>query len=477
MSVPQLKALPQSKVSDHHKRATAGDPSVVFAINYLLCPVTVLLALTISLMVWRIPFTGPYMLVAALALVGVTDFLRLPTIRGRQSIFTASRFLLDTALRWALVFGIIFALIYFSGVAERLNANVLLTWVISTTFLLWGGQLAGLHWGLRRVPPRRAVIVGLTDLGVRLQHTLTDDPLMCTDVIGFFEDRGPDRLSPELRKNVLGRAVHLPEFIMQNKVDVVYITLPMTRHPRVLHLMEQLRDSTVSIYFVPDLFIFNLVQARLDFVHGVPVVAVRESPFYGVHGISKRLCDLLIALTLVILLFPILVSIAMSVRVTSPGPVLFKQRRYGLDGKPIIVYKFRSMTVTEDGENSYTQVTRNDSRVTRLGAILRKTSLDELPQLFNVIKGSMSIVGPRPHAVAVNEQYRQLIPSYMVRHKVKPGITGLAQVNGYRGGDDLESMTKRVNLDLIYLSQWSMRMDMLILLKTALIVWKDRRAY
>lgn len=143
----------------------------------------------------------------------------------------------------------------------------------------------------------------------------------------------------------------------------------------------------------------------------------------------------------------------------------------------MVIYKFRTMAVTEDGENAYTQVTRSDARVTRFGALLRRLSLDELPQLLNVIEGSMSIVGPRPHAIAVNEQYRRLIPSYMARHKVKPGITGLAQVNGYRGGDDLESMTKRVDFDLAYLSRWSLRMDMLILLKTAAMMWTDRRAY
>jgi putative colanic acid biosynthesis UDP-glucose lipid carrier transferase len=244
-----------------------------------------------------------------------------------------------------------------------------------------------------------------------------------------------------------------------------------------LRLLEVLRDSTVSIYFVPDLFVFNLVQARFDLVHGIPVVSVRESPFYGYHGISKRMCDLAVSLVAFLLLSPVLVAVALGVKATSPGPILFKQRRYGLDGKPIIVYKFRSMTVTEDGDKAYTQVSRNDARVTRFGAFMRRTSLDELPQLINVLEGTMSIVGPRPHAVAVNEQYRRLIPSYMVRHKVKPGITGLAQVNGYRGGDDLDSMTKRVDLDLVYLSQWSLRMDMLIILKTAVMVWTDRRAY
>ena len=169
--------------------------------------------------------------------------------------------------------------------------------------------------------------------------------------------------------------------------------------------------------------------------------------------------------------------LALGVKLSSPGPVIFKQKRYGLDGKEILVYKFRSMTVTEDGVVQFTAVSRNVARVTRFGAFIRATSLDELPQLFNVLEGSMSLVGPRPHAVAVNEQYRRLISGYMVRHKVKPGITGWAQVNGFRGGDDLESMQRRVAADLEYLRNWSLGLDIAILFRTVALVWADRRAF
>jgi putative colanic acid biosynthesis UDP-glucose lipid carrier transferase len=172
-----------------------------------------------------------------------------------------------------------------------------------------------------------------------------------------------------------------------------------------------------------------------------------------------------------------MLAAAIGVQLTTPGGVIFTQRRYGLDGREILVYKFRSMTVSEDGDHTYTQVIRNDSRVTPFGSFIRKTSIDELPQLFNVLEGSMSLVGPRPHAIAVNEQYRKLISGYMVRHKVKPGITGWAQVNGARGGDDLPSMTRRVELDLEYLRNWSLGLDIAILLKTATLLFGDRRAY
>jgi len=251
----------------------------------------------------------------------------------------------------------------------------------------------------------------------------------------------------------------------------------MSRDPRILSILEELRDSTASIYFVPDLLAYNLLQARLDVLNGIPIVAVCETPLYGASWLAKRISDLIIASAAALLLLPILLLVALCIRLETPGPILFKQKRYGLDGREILVYKFRSMSVTEDGKNQFTAATRGDRRVTKVGAFIRKTSLDELPQLFNVLEGSMSIVGPRPHPVAMNEHYRREIPGYMIRHKVKPGITGWAQVNGYRGGDDLESMRKRIEFDLAYLQHWSLGLDIKILFKTLAVVWADRNAY
>jgi putative colanic acid biosysnthesis UDP-glucose lipid carrier transferase len=219
------------------------------------------------------------------------------------------------------------------------------------------------------------------------------------------------------------------------------------------------------------------VQARVDVLHGMPMFAVNESPFFGIRSVTKRVSDIMLSLMILLVVWPVLAAVAIGVKRTSAGPVIFRQLRYGLDGREIWVYKFRSMTVTEDGAHSYTQVTRGDSRVTAFGAFIRRTSLDELPQLFNVLEGSMSIVGPRPHAIAVNEHYRRLIPSYMFRHKVKPGITGWAQVNGYRGGDDLSTMTKRIEFDLDYLKNWSIWFDLRIILRTMSVLWNDRDAY
>jgi len=214
----------------------------------------------------------------------------------------------------------------------------------------------------------------------------------------------------------------------------------------------------------------------MDVVSGVPVVAVCETPFTGISGLIKRSSDIVLSLLIIALVSPLLLLIALSVKLSSPGSVIFRQRRYGLDGQEIIVYKFRTMKVMEDGA-AIRQASRDDPRVTRLGALLRRTSMDELPQFFNVLQGRMSIVGPRPHAVVHNEMYRKLIKGYMLRHKVRPGITGWAQVNGYRGETEtLDKMKGRIDLDLDYLRNWSLRLDLYIIAKTVWVIFKGEHA-
>jgi putative colanic acid biosynthesis UDP-glucose lipid carrier transferase len=276
---------------------------------------------------------------------------------------------------------------------------------------------------------------------------------------------------------LLGRIDGLSNYARANSLDVIYIALPMATQPRILRLLDDLRDTTVSIYFVPDIFMTDLIQGHLDSINGIPVVGVCDTPVSGVNGIVKRASDIVLSILILVLLSPIMLAIALGIKLTSPGPILFVQRRYGLDGKDILVYKFRSMTVCEDGDH-IRQATRHDKRITRLGAFLRKSSLDELPQFFNVLQGRMSIVGPRPHAVAHNEIYRKLIKGYMVRHKVKPGITGWAQVNGHRGEtEQLEKMEARIEFDLDYLRNWSLKLDLAIIAKTVYVVLKAKNAY
>jgi len=296
-------------------------------------------------------------------------------------------------------------------------------------------------------------------------------------VAGFFDDRAPSRLEALEPGRLLGNLDQLAEYAKKQRVDLIYVTLPMASQPRIMKLLDELHDTTASVYFTPDIFIFDLIQGRMDTIGGIPVLAVCETPFSGMNGVVKRASDIVLASLILLAISPILAAIALGVKLSSPGPVLFRQRRYGLDGREIVVYKFRSMTVTEDGP-VVKQATKNDARVTRFGAFLRRTSLDELPQFVNVLQGRMSIVGPRPHAVAHNEMYRKLIKSYMVRHKVRPGITGWAQVNGLRGETEtVEKMRRRIEYDIDYLNNWSLWLDLRILLKSIPIILRDNRAY
>jgi putative colanic acid biosynthesis UDP-glucose lipid carrier transferase len=245
----------------------------------------------------------------------------------------------------------------------------------------------------------------------------------------------------------------------------------------MVELIHALGDTVASVYFVPDLLAFEPMQPRIIDVGGIPVYSVRDTPMLGTNALLKRAIDLLLGIAGLLMLFPVMLAIAAAVRVSSPGPALFKQRRYGLDGEEILVYKFRSMTASA-GAHAVTQATRQDARVTGVGRLLRRTSLDELPQLLNVLEGNMSVVGPRPHAVAHNEQYRRLIDGYMIRHKVRPGITGWAQVNGWRGETDtVDKMRRRVEHDLEYLRNWSVWLDLKIIVRTVGTVLSARNAY
>ena len=250
------------------------------------------------------------------------------------------------------------------------------------------------------------------------------------------------------------------------EIDSVYIAMPLHNEQHITDLVDALADTTASVFILPDLFVFELTHARWIDFGGLPLISVYETPFNSLYGWVKRVEDVLAASLILMFISPLLLLIAVAVKLTSPGPILFKQNRYGLNGAIVEVWKFRSMTVCENGD-IINQAQKNDTRITPLGAFLRKNSLDELPQFFNVLQGSMSIVGPRPHAIAHNEEYRKLIKGYMLRHKVKPGITGWAQINGWRGETDtLEKMEKRVEYDLQYIQNWSLWLDIKIIFLT-----------
>ena len=297
------------------------------------------------------------------------------------------------------------------------------------------------------------------------------------DFVGYFDDRADARVDGLAMEQVLGGLKDVAEHIRQQSIREVFITLPLGSQPRIVELLEQMQDTTASLFFVPDVFGISIIQGRLQDMNGLPVVGICETPFTGTNELIKRASDIVLATVILLLISPLMLAVAIGVKLSSPGPVIFRQRRTGLDGEDITVYKFRSMT-SQDNGSVVRQATKNDSRITPFGAFIRRTSLDELPQFFNVLQGRMSIVGPRPHAVAHNEEYRRIVKAYMVRHKVKPGITGWAQVNGQRGETDtVAKMQARVEYDLEYLRNWSLGLDLQIIVRTIRLVFFDRNAY
>jgi putative colanic acid biosynthesis UDP-glucose lipid carrier transferase len=459
-------------------RGTAEPPSVAL-LKHILNPSVIVAMLLLCLLVYGKPITQPYLALAALAFLVAAQIVSEPVLdesaRGSLALLLRHRIFAE----WLLVSAVLLLIAFAFKVTEVFSRRVVLTWFAVTPFAVLAAQA-----GLRRFAEFSAlrgrivqshVIVGANEAGQRLAQRLRQNPHLGT-FKGFFDDRQDERLASLPDEQLLGSMADILDYVRLNAVSNIYICLPI-REERVLKLMDGLKDTTASVYFVPDIFSFDLMQAQLAEIDGIPLVAVCETPFCGMNGVLKRMSDIFFSSLAIVLLAPVMLTIAATIRLTSPGPAIYRQRRYGLYGEAITVYKFRSMTVCEDDAN-VVQAQRNDPRVTPLGRMLRRTSLDELPQLFNVLFGSMSMVGPRPHAVAQNEEYRKIIDGYMLRYKVRPGITGWAQVNGFRGETEtVEKMKRRVEYDLDYLRNWSLALDVDILLRTARLVWRDGNAY
>lgn len=450
-------------------------------VNSLLHPLLATATLVACVHAYGEQFTGHYLLLTVLTFFIASQVFDEIDILVPWSSFHLTRLIRGVVVGWGIVAAILLFLGYATQLTDNFEQEIILSWFAATPLvLLTGTKIARMlvrRAVVQGVIAHSAIVVGANELGRELFGRLRNDLYSGVSVRGYFDDRRMERLQGLDSAEVLGRVKDAPDYVKRNNIDCVYIALPIAAQPRIIELINELRDSTASVYFVPHLFVFDLIQARVDAVNGIPVVAVCETPIFGVNAVVKRAFDLVMASSILLAMWPVIVAIALAVRATSPGPALFKQRRYGLGGEEIMVYKFRTMTVQEDGD-CIEQARRGDKRVTPLGTFLRRTSLDELPQLFNVLGGSMSIVGPRPHAVAHNEQYRKLIDGYMIRHKVKPGITGWAQVNGFRGETEtVEKMRRRVEHDLDYLRNWSVSLDMWIMVKTLITIWKDRNAY
>jgi len=390
-------------------------------------------------------------------------------------------------LRVWVAWGFVATLLLFTAFAFKESAAfsraVTLGWFFSAPLVVSGWRavvrLILQEMRKRGRNTRRVAIAGMTEMGEHVAQSIHDSPWLGMQLVGFFDDRTKERCHATESEfgECIGGFDDLVQWAKDGDIDVIYLALPLKAEPRVNAILRRLADTTASVYMVPDFFVFDLLHGRWSRLDDIPVVSVFETPFYGVDGWVKRLEDIVLGTVFLTIASVPMALVALGVKLTSRGPVFFRQRRYGLNGDVIHVLKFRSMSVAEDGAK-VTQAKKNDSRITPFGAFLRRTSLDELPQLFHVVTGSMSLVGPRPHAVAHNEEYRGLIHGYMLRHKVKPGLTGWAQVNGWRGETDtLHKMEKRVEHDLEYIRRWGLLLDLRIILLTVFSPKVHRNAY
>jgi putative colanic acid biosysnthesis UDP-glucose lipid carrier transferase len=475
---PRARTAQLAQLAAPARRIVNERAPLVFA-QRLVDPALVAMLVPASCWIFDVSFGQPYQLVAALTcLAGLLRFNQVGLYRSYGTTgVTASATRIGAAWLWIVV--VLGAVGLVTGSLTSLSAEIVLTWAAATPIVLTlahtGGQSALRALHARGVGIRTAVVAGGGPVAFDFVRHLRDTPSSGIRVEGFFEDHTlSDRLCG---LPVLGSLAELAAYVKAQRIDHVYVALSADDHTAPA-LLEELCDTTASVSVLPGVVLHGGQALDVDDVAGVPVFTWSDTPFVdcGRRAI-KRASDLVLAGVGLLLAAPVMAFVAVAVKLTSPGPILFRQRRHGEDGKEIVVYKFRTMTVMEDGA-AVAQAQRNDPRVTRLGRILRKTSLDELPQLFNVLQGRMSVIGPRPHALAHNEQYRRLITSYMRRHKVKPGLSGWAQVHGCRGETKtVDDMRARIEHDLYYLRNWSLWLDLRIVLKTLKVLVHDPKAF
>jgi len=384
---------------------------------------------------------------------------------------------------WIVTAAVLLIALFATKTSSQFSRVISFGWLFGAGLTLVGWRVVGRTalsglWASGRAS-RPAAILGATASGERLCQQIRERPWLGIEMVGVYDDRDAERRHSFTTTPCrhVGGTEALIEACRTGRVEVVYVALPLRAEARIAELMRALANTTATVYLIADFLSYDLLCARFSSVGTSPLISVHDTPFQGTSAWLKRVEDIIAGLAILMVIAVPLLLIAVLVKLSSPGPVLFRQRRYGLNGKEIRILKFRTMSVCEDGPQ-IAQAVRNDPRVTRLGKFLRRTSLDELPQFLQVLTGEMSIVGPRPHAVAHNEQYRSLIPGYMLRHKVKPGITGWAQVNGWRGETPtIRWMKKRVEHDLDYIENWSFFWDLKIILMTIVGRKKSRNAY
>ncbi|MET0065950.1 MAG: undecaprenyl-phosphate glucose phosphotransferase [Candidatus Thiodiazotropha sp.] len=425
-------------------------------------------------------FSMPYM-IFALSLLGAMS-----VVYDRINIYRHHGTMTKKALKllkaWSSVFAILVVLAFLTKSSEVYSRTV----ALSVYFIGYVVQLT-LHFSLsyfQRLSAAsdfnsRALIIGSGALANHIYERINQNPWMPEEVLGAVTVDGIESTSANepINTPILGTLKSVKDLIESKQITTIYIAVPLDSSPIIQDIYFDLLNLNLNIHWAPNIYALNLINHNVKELAGIPILTLSESPLIGSHLLMKSFEDRILAILILIIACPIMFFTAIAIKWESPGPVFFRQERTGWDGKTFKIWKFRSMCLHQPEDGKIKQASKNDSRITRIGAFIRQSSIDELPQLFNVLAGQMSLVGPRPHALQHNEEYSTQIEAYMARHRIKPGMTGLAQIRGYRGETkELSQMEKRVQYDLEYINNWSIWLDLTILART-IITLKNDNAY
>ncbi len=419
--------------------------------------------------------TNPYMIMLLL-LLGI-----LAITYDRFAIYRSNAHFLDKAFNlfkaWTLTFLVLIVLGFLTKQSEVYSRTL-----IAQLYMIGYFVQLMLHFFVKVIYQQiilhsqqneKVIIVGQSRLANHLHQKISSNPWIGEQVIGFVRlpsDSEPSILSKNT-STILGDIKDLPALIDQYDINAVYIVTPLESSKVLEDMYKTILEKHVSIHWIPDIFSLRLVNHSVREISGIPVITLSETPLIGMRLLLKSIEDVVLSCLILLAISPILLLVAIAVKLDSPGPVFFRQNRTGWSGKVFRIWKFRSMRVHQEDGGKLRQAEKNDSRVTRVGAFIRRTSLDELPQIFNVLAGNMSLVGPRPHAVQHDEEYSQRIFDYFARHNIKPGITGLAQVRGLRGETkDIDQMIQRIESDIEYINNWSVWLDISIIFRTVFAI-------
>jgi putative colanic acid biosynthesis UDP-glucose lipid carrier transferase len=430
-------------------------------------------------------FTEPYRILMVVAVLVAAIVYR------AMGVFTLFERGHHAALRLMKAWAVTLALLLMIGFVTKLSAtysrHIFLVWAVGGAAvqfsILVGTRVMARLWtnGMKTYTP--SLVVGSGELASYLVNTINRNAFISHKVVGIVDyDRGDSESANDaaaISVPRVGTIDNIREVVERHRVERVYIALPFEKTEDILRLYQIEFAHEVDIIWAPDIFSFQLINPSVRELSGIPLVSMSETPLAsGIQASLKKQLDFWGALALLIVLSPLYFIIAAAVKLSSPGPVIYRQTRHGWDGREFVIWKFRSMKADEESDGTVKQATSDDDRVTRVGRIIRRTSLDELPQLIQVLTGKMSLVGPRPHAISHNLYYAEKIDRYMARHRIKPGMTGWAQVLGMRGETEtVEKMQKRVQLDLEYINNWSVTFDLWILLRTPFAIISNKDVY